>query len=74
MYLTRTKSPITDLNSSPEWGATSYPELEKSIAWSMDEVYKLAQTSKDDNLKMRIVALEYRARLLLERWKRVGVN
>ena len=40
----------------------------------MEEVYRLAQSGENNDLKMQIVALEYRTRLLLERCNKVGLN
>ena len=34
----------------------------------MDEIFELAKTDEDKDTKMELVALEYPARLLLERW------
>jgi hypothetical protein len=36
----------------------------------MDEVFELAESGKHKKRKMELVALEYRARLLLERWRK----
>ena len=43
---------------------------------SMDAVavYELARRGDDDDRKMRLVGLEYRARLLLDRLKKTGLN
>ncbi|MHC4696729.1 MAG: hypothetical protein ACYTFA_08310 [Planctomycetota bacterium] len=40
----------------------------------MDEVYRLAKSGENDNRKMKFVGLEYRARLLLDRWKKQAQN
>ena len=39
----------------------------------MEEIHRLAK-SGETKRKMRLVALEYRARLVLERWRGRGVN
>lgn len=43
--------------------------LEAFILRTMDAVYELAKRGDDDVRKMRMVGLEFRARLLLERWR-----
>ena len=40
----------------------------------MDEIHRLAQAGEDDEGKMQLVAIESRARLLLERWRKLGAN
>ena len=40
----------------------------------MDETFRLAKAGTDDNHKMRTVAVEIRARLALERWRKLRVN
>ncbi|MHC4696937.1 MAG: hypothetical protein ACYTFA_09355 [Planctomycetota bacterium] len=40
----------------------------------MDEIFELAKTGEHKERKMELVALEYRARLLLERWKKRDRN
>ena len=74
MELTQFAELITDLEANLDRVQLHHLELEKYITWSMDEVYKLAQSGENDDLKMQIVALEYRARLLIERWRKAGVN
>ncbi len=49
-------------------------DLESLIAWCMDEIFELAKTDGDKDRKMELVALEYRARLLLKRWKQLDRN
>ena len=41
----------------------------KFSAWMMDEIYVVSLTGAGNARKMRSVALEYPARLLLERWR-----
>ena len=48
--------------------------LERLIATCMDAVYDLSVSGEDNERKMKIVAIEYRARLLLERFKKLAVN
>ncbi len=40
----------------------------------MDEVYRVAKTGEDDERKMKLVALEYRAQLVLERFRKRDAN
>ena len=68
------ESLIADLETNLDKVQLHHLELEKFITWSMDEVYSLSQTGENDDLKMQIVALEYRTRLLLERCNKVGLN
>ena len=49
-------------------------DLEAFILRTMDAVFELAKSGDDDERKMRMVGLEYRARLLLERLKKTGLN
>lgn len=43
-------------------------ELERVIAYSEDEPYERAKAGGDDDGTMHLRRLEYRSRLLLERW------
>ena len=74
MELSYFESLIADLETNLDKVQLHHLELEKFITWSMDEVYSLSQTGENDDLKMQIVALEYRTRLLLERCNKVGLN
>ena len=74
MDLTRFQELITDLESHPDRVQLHHLELEKFITWSMDEVYRLSKSGENNNIKMQITALEYRARLLIERCRKAGVN
>jgi hypothetical protein len=40
----------------------------------MEDTYQLSLTGVDNDRKMRLVALEYRARLVLERFRKANVN
>ena len=40
----------------------------------MDEIHRLAKSGEDDERKMKLVALEYRARLVLERFRKRDAN
>ncbi len=52
----------------------SNSRLESVIAWCMDEIHRLARSGEDDERKMKLVALEYRARLVLERLRKRDAN
>ena len=47
--------------------------LEETIASCMNEIHRLAQDGENQR-KMQLVAIEYRARLLLERWAKRNLN
>ena len=74
MNLTDANKLLTELNDSPESVQLHHGELEQLIASCMDSVYRLSVSSEDNERKMRLVAIEYRARLLLERFKKLAVN
>jgi len=74
MNLTQFQELITDLESNLNRTQLHHIELEKFMSWSMDEVYRLSKSGENDDLKMQIVALEYRARLLIERLCKEGQN
>ena len=40
----------------------------------MDAIYELSVSGEDDGRKMQLDGIEYRARLLLERYKKLAVN
>ncbi len=65
---------LSDLEHHPQQVQLHHAELESGISWLMDEIHRLAQTSEDDGRKMQLVAIEYRARLLLERWRKRNQN
>ena len=74
LNLSRFRQLVGDLEGDPAKLPAFYCELEAMIRTSMDEVYRLAKSGEDDDRKMAMVALEYRARLVLERWKKQHVN
>lgn len=74
MDLSKAEFLLTELERHPERAQLHHGEIEKIIASCMDEVYGLAKTGADDERKMRLVAIEHRARLPLERFKKLGVN
>ena len=65
---------LTALEARPEDVQLYHGELETMIAECMERVYELAKQGGRDDEKMRLTALEYRARLLLERWKKQSQN
>lgn len=65
---------VGQLEKSPERVPLYYGHVNKLIACSMNGIYRLSLKSADSDRKMRLVALEYRARLVLERFKKLGTN
>ena len=63
MDLGRMKGLLSDLDRHPERVQLHHGELESGILWLMDEIHRLAKTGEDDDRKMQLVAIEYRARL-----------
>ena len=61
------------LERQPERAQLHNTGLEETIAWCMDEIHRLAQDGENQR-KMQLVAIEYRARLLLERWTKRNLN
>ena len=74
MNLTDAKSLLDVLEESPQHVQLHHGELERLIASCMDEVYALAKSGNDNDRKMQLVGIEYRARLVLERFKKLTVN
>ena len=74
MDIPAAKSLISNLKRHPRRIELFTADLEAFILWTMDVVYELAKRGDDDARKMRMVGLEYRARLLLERMKKTGLN
>ncbi len=70
----RSQRLIETLEADPVKVTAYYIELEQFIAWCMDDVYRLAKSGEDDERKMKLVALEYRARLVLERFRKRDAN
>ena len=71
MDLARSEALVGQLEKSPEQVQLFHGDLEKLISWTMEAIYQLSKRGDDDKRKMKLVALEYRARLVLE-W--CGVN
>ncbi len=65
--LSDAKSLIADLTRHARRIKLFTADLEAFILSTMDAVYKLAKRGDDDERKMPLVGLEYRARLPLER-------
>ena len=74
MNLTRSQHLIETLEADPGKLPAFYIDLERFIAWCMDEIFRLAKGGDDDERKMKLVALEYRARLVLERFRKRDAN
>ena len=72
--LSDAKSLLDDLERKPGRIELFTADLEAFILRTMDTVYKLAKRGDNDERKMRMVGLEYRARLLLERLKKTGLH
>ena len=64
---------LSDLERQPERVQLDKTALEEMIAWCMDEIHRLAQDGENQR-KMQLVAIEYRARLPLERWRKRNLN
>ncbi len=73
MDLATTRELLRDLEREPERVQLHKTALEETIAWCMDEIHRLAQDGENQR-KMQLVAIEYRARLLLERWTTRNLN
>ena len=74
MDLTRSQRLIETLEADPGKLPAFYIELENIIARCMDEIFRLAKSGEDDECKMKLVALEHRARLVLERFRKRDAN
>ena len=73
MEIASTQELLRDLERQPERVQLHKTALEEMIAWCMGEIHRLALDGENDH-KMQLVAIEYRARLLLERWTRRNLN
>ncbi len=73
MEIASTQELLRDLERTPERVQLHKAALEETIAWCMDEIHRLAQDGENQR-KMQLVAIEYRARLLLERWTKRNLN
>ncbi len=74
MDITRSQHLIEMLEADPGKLPAFYIDLEQFIAWCMDEIFRLSKTGDDDEGKMKLVALECRARLVLERFRKRDAN
>ena len=68
------KALLRDLEQTPRRVQLHHADLEALMARCMDEIFKLAKSGEDQERQMELAALEYRARLLLERWKKLDRN
>ena len=67
MNVSDAESLLTELERQPERAQLHHGEIEGIIAFCMDEVHELAKTGADDKRKMRLVAIEHRARFRREK-------
>ena len=73
MVIASTQQLLRDLERQPECVQLHKTAPEETIAWCMDEIHRSAQEGKTQR-KMEVVAIAYRARLLLQRWMRRNLN
>lgn len=73
MEIASTQQLVRDLERKRERVQLHKTALEETIAWCMEEIHRLAQDGENQR-KMQLVAIEYRARLLLERWTKRNLN
>ena len=74
MDLARSEALVGQLEKSLGRVPLYYGDLETMIATLMEDIYQLSLTAADSDRKMRLIALEYRARLVLERFRKQNVN
>lgn len=70
MDASRCQALVAGLEIDPNLVPAYYGEHEASIAWLMQRTFD----SKDSAEKTRLAAVEMRARLVLERWKKQNRN
>ncbi len=70
MDLNRCQRLVAELEHDPGQVPAFYGELESAIRWLMDTTFE----SEDPSEKTRLAATEMRARLVLERFKKLGIN
>lgn len=70
MDLFQTESLVRDLEHAPSQVQAYYAELERAISWLMDRTFE----SDCPDEKVRLAAIELRARGVLECWKQAAVN
>ena len=58
----------------PVRGQLYHGELETMIVTLMEDIHQLSLTGADNDRKMRLVPVEYRVRLVLERFRKQNVN
>ena len=64
---------LTELESDPQRVQLHMTQLEETISSCMDRVFALAKEGETTE-KMQLVAIEHRARLVLDRWRKMGRN
>ena len=70
MDIARCQQLVGDLEADLSRVPAYHTELEATIRWLMDVTF----TSTDPKEKARLAATELRARLVLERFRKAGVN
>ena len=70
MDLSRCQALVAELERDPERVPAYYGELESAIRWLMDTTY----LDPDADKRTRMAAVEMRAPLVLERFKKLGTN
>ena len=74
MDLTRSQHMIETLEADPAKLPAFLIDLERLIAWCMDEIFRLAKSGEDDEGKTKPAALEDGAVLVLERFRKRDAN
>ncbi len=65
---------LADLEQWPQRVQLHRAELDSLIERCMDEIFELAKPGEEKERKMELAGVEYRARLVLERWKKRSQN
>ena len=74
MNLANANTLLDALEDSPESIQLHHGELERLIRTCMDTIYELSVSGENNERKMQLVGIEYRARLLMERFKKLAMN
>ena len=70
MNIAHAESLIGELEHAPSRVQAYHGDLEKAISWLMDRAFE----STDPDEKVRLAALELRARGVLKCWRQAAVN
>ena len=65
---------IAELEREPSRMPMYLGTVQLFIAACLGRIIELAKSGEDDEHRMRFVALEYRARLVLDRWRKQAQN